>query len=116
MKITKIDRDKLNQEIGSRLKRIRESCTPKLTQGELADMLGVKRTSITNIEQGTQRATLYLVYLLAEQLRIPLEQILPSPDDEKILTSVETSEVEEVNLGEEIKIVPSKVKLLYEKL
>jgi transcriptional regulator with XRE-family HTH domain len=111
-----IDRDKLYREIGRRIRAIREECNPKLTQSELADKLGVERTSITNIEQGTQRATLHLLYSLAQRLQIPLEKLLPALDDKRIFQTGEITNLTEVRLGRKSKSVPNEVKLFVEKI
>lgn len=112
-----IDRQKLYEEVGRRIKAARDAHTPPLTQGALAKKLDIERTSITNIEKGTQRATLHLLYLLAQQLKIPLSEILPSLDDEKIAVSGETTEVAQVRLDDDrVKTVPSAAKDFYEKI
>lgn len=76
-----IDREKLYADIGRRIKHARRP----LTQGELAQRLGIKRTSITNIEKGSQRATLFFLYSVAQELGIPLQRLLPAVDDPNIL-------------------------------
>ena len=112
-----IDRKKLYEEVGRRVKAARDAHTPSLTQGELAEKLNVERTSITNIEKGTQRATLHFLYLLAQQLQIPLARLLPSLDDEKIAVSGGTTEVTQVRLDKKrIMTVPSKVKSIYDSM
>ena len=112
-----IDRKKLYEEVGRRVKAARDAHRPSLTQGELAEKLNVERTSITNIEKGTQRATLHFLYLLAQQLQIPLARFLPSLDDEKIAVSGETTEVTQVRLDKKRTMtVPSKVKSIYDRM
>jgi transcriptional regulator with XRE-family HTH domain len=112
-----IDRKKLYEEVGRRVKAARDAYTPSLTQGELAEKLNVERTSITNIEKGTQRATLHFLYLLAQQLQIPLARLLPSLDDEKIAVSGGTTEVTQVRLDKKRTMtVPSKVKSIYDSM
>lgn len=111
-----IDRDRLYRVIGNRVKQARDSRKPRLTQGELAEMLGVERTSITNIEKGTQRATLHFLYSLAQQLQIPLVQLFPSLDDEEILEPEETTAIAELKLGKQTRPVPKYVKSFVEKL
>jgi transcriptional regulator with XRE-family HTH domain len=111
-----IDRDKLYQEIGRRVKDARTNRTPKLKQGELAKLLGVERTSISNIEQGAQRATLHFIYLLAEKLNIPLGKLLPSPDNDLIHSSGEITELAKVKLGRVTRTVSTRMKSLIEKM
>jgi transcriptional regulator with XRE-family HTH domain len=49
-----------------------------LTQDELAERVGLSRTSITNIEQGRQKVLLHHVFLLAESLGVGPGALLPS--------------------------------------
>ncbi len=49
-----------------------------LRQDQLAERVGLSRTSITNIERGRQKVLLHQVFLLAESLEISPEALLPS--------------------------------------
>jgi transcriptional regulator with XRE-family HTH domain len=49
----------------------------KLTQDDLAERVGLSRTSITNIEQGRQKVLLHQVFLLAESLGVTPDALLP---------------------------------------
>lgn len=49
-----------------------------LTQQELADRLKLTRTSVTNIEAGTQRIPVHLAYEIAHVLNLSLDELLPS--------------------------------------
>ena len=54
-----------------------------LTQRELAQRVGLARTSITNIESGTQHVSLHHLFLLASAVGTQPEQLLPGePLDE----------------------------------
>jgi transcriptional regulator with XRE-family HTH domain len=48
-----------------------------LTQEELADKLGLSRTSITNIEKGKQRILAHTVAELAAKLNVSAANLLP---------------------------------------
>lgn len=111
----KIDRAKLYEEIGRRVRTARVSRNPKLTQDELAKKLGVERTSIANIEKGTQRATLHFLYSLAQHLQTSLETFLPPIDDAHIIDTGAVSDLAEVKLGKRTRAVPRSAKSLYEK-
>ena len=63
-----IDHDRLYELIGERIRSIREAQTPRMSQEDLAQVLSLKRTSITNIESGQQRLTLEAIYRLCEVL------------------------------------------------
>ena len=49
-----------------------------MSQEELAQILKLKRTSITNIERGNQKPTLDALYLLCGHFGLKLENILPA--------------------------------------
>jgi transcriptional regulator with XRE-family HTH domain len=71
-----LDRKQLYIAIGARIKRIREAAD--MTQEELAHILDLKRTSITNIERGNQRPTLDALYRFCERFALELSDVLPS--------------------------------------
>jgi transcriptional regulator with XRE-family HTH domain len=48
-----------------------------INQETLAKKVSLKRTSITNIEAGNQKVQIYMLYKIAEALRIPLASLLP---------------------------------------
>lgn len=54
-----------------------------LTQGRLGELVGLSRTSITNIEQGRQHVPLHHLFLMAKALQVNPRDILPSFDDDK---------------------------------
>ena len=74
-----IDEEKLYRLIGQNIRNIRNN--QKLTQSQLADRVGFNRTSITNIEQGTQKAPLHLLYRFCLETGTPLSAVLPSPEE-----------------------------------
>src|SRR5215217_3046337 len=51
----------------------------ELTQGELAQRVGMTRTSITNIESGRQKVQLHTLYDIAAALDVSPQALLPSP-------------------------------------
>lgn len=57
-----------------RLHRERQS---DLTQEKLGGLIGLSRTSITNIEKGRQHVALHQVYAIAEALNVQPEVVLP---------------------------------------
>lgn len=79
-----IDERRLYQAIGERVRRLREAHTGargKMTQAELADLVGLERTSITNIERGNQKVPLHMLYRICEALRAPITEALPNVGD-----------------------------------
>ncbi|WP_025705870.1 helix-turn-helix domain-containing protein [Paenibacillus graminis] len=63
-------------------KRIREARERKsLTQQELGDLVGLKRTSITNIESGRQKFMFHMIYEFSTALGVPLQELIPEKSD-----------------------------------
>ena len=71
-----ISEQALYKEVGKRLKDFRENRS-NLTQDRLAAEIGLKRTSITNIESGQQRLPLHTLFRICEVLRIEVKDLLP---------------------------------------
>lgn len=70
-----IDEIDLYNNIGQRVRNQRKIV--KMTQDQLAAKIGVTRTSITNIEAGTQKLSIYLLYSIAIALELEITAILP---------------------------------------
>lgn len=49
-----------------------------MSQDELAQILGLKRTSITNIERGNQKLGIDAIYKLCERFGLELQDLLPT--------------------------------------
>src|ERR1700749_812625 len=49
----------------------------KLTQGELAERVGLTRVSITQIERGRQKVLIHTLYVIAEALGVNANALLP---------------------------------------
>jgi len=68
----------LYESIGQNLKALRTSPSGRqLTQEKLAEMVGLERTSITNIEAGNQRVSLHVLYELCNALGVEIMEVLP---------------------------------------
>lgn len=76
-----IDVDRLYQLIGKAIHDLRQAKKPRLTQAGLAELLGVTRTSITNIEKGGQRIPLHLLYILCAKLSVQISDVIPVVED-----------------------------------
>jgi len=72
-----LDTERLYAEIGRRVRRIRETQTPRMSQDDLARILDLKRTSITNIESGRQKMTVDTLYRLCEYFALDISEVLP---------------------------------------
>lgn len=76
-----IDETRLYQALGQRLRAAREQQSGsrgRLTQAELASKVGLERTSITNIEKGTQKVPLHVLFRLCQALNASVTELLPS--------------------------------------
>ena len=51
-----------------------------LTQVQLAERVGLSRTSITNIERGTQHISLHQLFLLASAVGVAPQELLPDEE------------------------------------
>lgn len=50
-----------------------------MTQGELARLVGMTRTSISNIESGRQKLQIHTLYDVARALEVSPTALLPTP-------------------------------------
>lgn len=80
----------LYKEFGRRLRARRKEL--KLTQSQLADRVGLTRTSITNIEAGRQHVVLHQLFLLASEIAVKPEDLLPREETtlEELVSTPET--------------------------
>lgn len=94
-----IDAEKLYQIVGQRIREKRDQAFPRISQAQLAEALGLERTSITNIERGTQRAPLNLLYEICTKLELEITELIPEISD--VLKGQQSSLVygEEVTIG-----------------
>lgn len=73
-----ISEEKLYEAIGIKIRTLRKSIKPTpVTQEKLAKKIGLKRTSIANIEKGLQTISLYQIYLISDALNVTIEDLLP---------------------------------------
>ncbi|HLP88194.1 MAG TPA: helix-turn-helix transcriptional regulator [Nostocaceae cyanobacterium] len=85
----------LYQQIGRRIKQRRAEMG--MTQAELAEAVGVLRTSITNIEAGRQKAPIHTLYKICIVLGVKVTALLPTEAE------VTHSESESRKIEDEIK-------------
>ena len=80
-----MSRDTVLYEIlGENIKKIRRS--RKVSQIELAKIVSLSRSSISNIESGVHKPSLFTIYEIAIALDCEIETILPSIDSYKTST------------------------------
>ncbi|MED4061673.1 helix-turn-helix transcriptional regulator [Priestia megaterium] len=61
-------------EFGKRLKALRK--TRKMTQEELADEMGISKTSVVNYEGGTRKVPLELIIKFAEYFNVSMDDLM----------------------------------------
>lgn len=72
--------DRLYLAFGELVRRQRERRSEPMTQEKLGRLVGLSRTSITNIECGRQHATLHHLFAIADALNVSPAALLPTPD------------------------------------
>jgi transcriptional regulator with XRE-family HTH domain len=104
----------LYRQIGERLKRRREELG--LKQGQLAEAVGLLRTSITNIESGRQRPPIHLLYALCVALNLEVGEVLPASEEVSRPSTVPISEIVKGRVGGGITDVPQRSAALLQQL
>jgi transcriptional regulator with XRE-family HTH domain len=79
------DIDRFYQLVGERVLRMR--LTRELSQGKLADRVGLTRVSIVNIEKGRQRTPLHVLWQIAKALDVELTTFIPGSQDFEAMAS-----------------------------
>ena len=77
-----IDPRLLYENVRQQIKAVRTAETDtRLSQAELGEILGVKRSTVANLESGAQRASLHNVYEICAHYNLELADLLPSVAD-----------------------------------
>jgi transcriptional regulator with XRE-family HTH domain len=79
-----IDEKRLYRALGKRLRELREQQAQlrgRMTQAQLADLVEMERTSITNIEKGNQKVPLHVFYRMCAALGAEPSLALPALAD-----------------------------------
>lgn len=82
--------DSLYDEFGRLLRAVRERAQIDLTQQELANRVGLSRTSVTNIELGKQHISLHMIYGFAKALGVSPTELLPDSRFAEIDNTLQT--------------------------
>lgn len=88
----------LYTEFGRLLRELRVS--KKLTQLEVAEKVGLSRTSITNIELGRQQMPLHMLYLFASAVGTEPQTLLPDKKFALGKPSLLTNRIENLELDD----------------
>ena len=91
-----IDEKGLHKAIGAELKKIRKK--KGYNQSDLAEKIGLERTSITNIETGRQKATVTVLYKICGLFDIEISDLLPRLS-EVAIHKVEATNDEALTVG-----------------
>ncbi len=70
------------EEVGRRIRDARRRHKPVLTQDGLANLVGLTRTSITNVEKGRQKCLLHTLADIALALHVEVASLIPAPTTE----------------------------------
>ncbi len=72
------DKEKLQKAIGKRIKELRES--KNIPQQDLAYACNFEKSNMARLEAGNTNPTLYTLKKIAENLKIPLEDLVKDLD------------------------------------
>lgn len=108
LQMMRVGENELYRLIGERLRQRREELG--LKQSDVAAEVGLRRTSVTNIEAGKQKPPLHVLYGVCIALDIEPAQLLPSN------TEVLAHRLVAVEVGNETKRVPPQAAQVLNKL
>jgi transcriptional regulator with XRE-family HTH domain len=74
---TRAEQAAFYQQIGTNIRKCRTRLN--LSQNALGRLIGMTRTSLTNIENGRQHPPLHTFCEIVEQLKVDIAELLPSP-------------------------------------
>ncbi|GHF74120.1 transcriptional regulator with XRE-family HTH domain [Amycolatopsis bartoniae] len=70
---------RLYVEVGIRVRNARKQA--EWSQTGLGDAIGLTRSSVANIEAGRQHAPAHVIVLIAQTLKLPYDELLPSGEE-----------------------------------
>ncbi|WP_367391884.1 helix-turn-helix domain-containing protein [Lewinella sp. LCG006] len=65
--------------IGNEVSKLRRK--KRLSQAKLAELTGLSRSSVSNIEKGRQQSPLHVLWQIAEVLGVPITDIIPTNNE-----------------------------------
>lgn len=80
--MTDQEEDQFYVAVGELIKSARKKAT--LKQEALADLVGLDRSSIVNIEKGRHHAAIHVLWQLAKHLNVDMSKLVPPYPTEKI--------------------------------
>ncbi|MCT1173118.1 helix-turn-helix domain-containing protein [Lactococcus lactis] len=87
-----MDDREINKFVGMKIKEFRKN--KKLTQQDLADLVGVKNSAISNYEQGTRIPKRDFLFRVANALGVSIDEFFPIQNEE---TSSTLSEINKIS-------------------
>ena len=100
------------QQLGANIRGHRKAL--KLSQDALAKMVGLTRTSLTNIENGRQHPPLHTFCEIVEQLKVGVTDLLPARDNVPAAVDVQAIAAPQVRDQSELAFIVSGIGLKQE--
>ena len=86
-----MDDREINKFVGMKIKEFRKN--KKLTQQDLADLVGVKNSAISNYEQGTRIPKRDFLFRVANALGVSIDEFFPIQSEETFSTLSEINKI-----------------------
>ena len=96
------------QQLGANIRKFREK--KKISQEALANLIGLTRTSLTNIEKGRQHPPLHKLCEIIEHLQIDISDVLPLPATIKEPSDISALALSQVRGDDELKFIKTAIK------
>jgi transcriptional regulator with XRE-family HTH domain len=95
------------EALGKNIRKSREG--RGLRQGTLATLVGLTRTSLTNIENARQHPTIYTLCKIADQLKVSVLDLLPHPEPATEIVDVKKMAGEQVRDKSELQFIQTAI-------
>jgi transcriptional regulator with XRE-family HTH domain len=94
--------------LGENIRKCRQD--HNLSQEKLANLAGLTRTSLTNIEKGRQHPPLHTLCEIIEHLQVDIADLLPRPDAIKAPSDIKALAGKQVRGDDELEYIESAIK------
>lgn len=109
-----VNEDRIYGVIRKNIKSFREKhpkTEEKVTQLQLADAIGIERSTLTNIELGNQRPPVHVLYRLCDYFGITLDELMP-----KLAEVLDLPQTARIDVGPDRYELPSKTHAAIDRL